>query len=92
MALSECRRRAIDALTDPGVPSTMLPFLAHAVDDTVRTFGDDWWPYGLQQNRAALQTLARYACEQQLTPGIVNPDDCFLNLNQDSQCQPYQHD
>ena len=49
--LDDSRQRAMDALTDPGVPVAMLPFLAHAVDDTVQMFGKNWWPYGLSANR-----------------------------------------
>lgn len=79
--LDDSRQRAMDALTDPGVPVAMLPFLAHAVDDTVQMFGKNWWPYGLSANREALATLARYAHAQQLTPDAVDIENCFLDLS-----------
>jgi 4,5-dihydroxyphthalate decarboxylase len=39
--------------------------------------GDDPLPYGLAPNRAALQTLARFAYEQRLTSRIVEPEALF---------------
>jgi 4,5-dihydroxyphthalate decarboxylase len=44
-----------------------LPFLAGHIEETVRLMGDDYWPYGLEANRTALETFFRYLREQ----GIV---------------------
>jgi 4,5-dihydroxyphthalate decarboxylase len=42
-----------------------------------RAFGDDPFPYGLRENRAALETLARYELQQGLVPAAVTIDDLF---------------
>lgn len=46
---------------------TMLPWANALVDDTLAEFGEDWWPYGISANRAALDTYLRYHHEQGLS-------------------------
>ncbi len=48
-----------------------------------RTFGDDPYPYGLSENRAALQTLADYAHEQDLIPERVDVGEMFAATTRD---------
>ena len=40
---------------------TMLPWLVAHVEQTRREMGDDFWPYGLEPNRAVLATFLRYS-------------------------------
>jgi len=46
---------------------TMVPWQNALVDDTLDRFGEDWWPYGVSANRAALDTYLRYHHEQGLS-------------------------
>jgi len=48
-----------------------------------RTFGDDPFPYGLRQNRAALQTLADCIFEQGLVRQRVAVDEIFAPTTRD---------
>jgi len=61
-----------------------IPWYFPEVEDTVRLMGPDFWPYGVEPNRKVLETLARYAWEQGLTPELVRVDRMFapntLNL------------
>jgi 4,5-dihydroxyphthalate decarboxylase len=66
-ALVKARRQTMEALLDSKALAVMLPFLPSYVEETRHIFGDDFWPYGLEANRKALATLARYACAQGLT-------------------------
>jgi len=39
--------------------------------------GDDWWPYGLEPNRKALETFLRYHHEQGLSRRLLRPEELF---------------
>ena len=55
----------------------MLPwFNAHA-EEAFALMGDDFWPYGLPRNRAALQTFLRYHHESGLSPRVLEVEEMF---------------
>ena len=54
------------------------PFSAE-VTETVEHAGRDFWPYGIQQNRLALESLTRYAFEQGLTDRQLRLEDLFVS-------------
>jgi 4,5-dihydroxyphthalate decarboxylase len=64
-------------LANDGLFALGLPWLRHDLEELPRLFGGDWYPYGLQANRAALETMARYATEQGLTPHLLAVDELF---------------
>jgi len=76
-ALCDARRLAMDRLRDTGAYSVMLPFLPSVVDETREVFGDEFWPYGLEPNRAVLETFAEYACQQGLTSRPLATEELF---------------
>lgn len=76
-ALCDARRLAMERLRDTGAYSVMLPFLPAVVDETREIFGDEFWPYGLEPNRAVLETFAGYACQQGLTSRPLAAEDLF---------------
>jgi hypothetical protein len=49
--------------------NAMLPWLSALIGDDRGLLGDDWWPYGIGANRAAIDTMLRlrYRHEQGLT-------------------------
>ncbi len=57
--------------------ATMLPGQVAMVEDARREMGDDWWPYGLEQNRKALDTFLRYHSEQGLSKRHRRPEELF---------------
>lgn len=56
---------------------TMLPWLADHVERTEQQLGPDYWSYGLENNRHALETFLRYSFEQGLARKLRTPDDLF---------------
>ncbi|RKR76460.1 ABC transporter substrate-binding protein [Frondihabitans australicus] len=40
--------------------------------------GDDWWPYGVERNRKAVDTFLRYHHEQGLSKQLLTSDDVFV--------------
>ncbi len=45
----------------------MLPWLTGLIGDNRDLLGQDWWPYGIKANRAAIDAVLRYHHEQGLT-------------------------
>ncbi len=76
-ALCEARRQTMASLRDTGAFSAMIPFLPAVMDETIRSFGDDYWPYGMEQNRADLERLVTYAHQQGLTPRLLAIEELF---------------
>jgi 4,5-dihydroxyphthalate decarboxylase len=55
-----------------------LPWLVAEVEATRALMGDDYWPYGLEPNRAALSALVRYNFDQGLAARQLEPDELFV--------------
>lgn len=58
-----------DALKRMNISNTMactLPWLQAELVLLREVFGSDWWPYGIEANRHAIETLIRYMGEQGL--------------------------
>ena len=59
----------------------MLPWLTKLIGDDRDLLGQDWWPYGIAANRAAIDAVLRYHHEQGLTKRRFTIEDVFaLNL------------
>ncbi|MDR3470668.1 MAG: ABC transporter substrate-binding protein [Devosia sp.] len=56
---------------------TMLPWQISAVEETIATMGEQWWPYGVDENRKALETFLRYHFEQGLSSRRLAVEDLF---------------
>lgn len=76
-AFSEAKRRAYADLHETAALKTMLPWLTAHLDDARKEMGDDFWPYGLDRNRKALETFLRYHFEQGLSKRLLVPDELF---------------
>ena len=57
---------------------TMLPWLSGLIEEDRRVLGDDWWPYGIEANRKAIDTYLRYHFEQGLTKRRYTCEDIFV--------------
>jgi 4,5-dihydroxyphthalate decarboxylase len=76
-ALCEARLRAMHSLRDTGAYAAMIPSLPAVMDETVRAFGDDYWPYGIERNRPDLERFVLYAHQQGLTPRRLEIEELF---------------
>ena len=75
--MSRAKALAASRLLERGTNSAMLPYLTHAMDETLKVFGQDWWPYGIEANRSCLERMCRYAFQQGLTPRQLNIHEVF---------------
>jgi 4,5-dihydroxyphthalate decarboxylase len=74
-AFDEARRRSLARLRRPGYIA--LPGHGEAAQAASETFGGDYFPYGIEENRAALELFLRYAYEQGIARRLVKPEEIF---------------
>ncbi|MBF8191817.1 hypothetical protein ITP53_40275 [Nonomuraea sp. K274] len=56
----------------------MTPWFSELFAENLRTLGEDWWPYGVEKNRTAVDTFLRYAHEQGLVQDLLTCEDIFV--------------
>jgi 4,5-dihydroxyphthalate decarboxylase len=56
----------------------MLPWMTKLIDDDRALLGDDWWPYGIEANRAAIDAVLRYHNGQGLTERRFRIEEVFV--------------
>jgi 4,5-dihydroxyphthalate decarboxylase len=61
-------------LTASGIP---LPWASTIADDLAKNFGNDPFPYGLEENRKTLEAFCRFSFDQGVTAKKMTPDDLF---------------
>jgi 4,5-dihydroxyphthalate decarboxylase len=62
----------------------MVPGLTKLIGENRDLMGDDWWPYGISANRAAIEAVLRYHYEQGLTDRRLMIEDVFVPALLDS--------
>jgi ABC-type nitrate/sulfonate/bicarbonate transport system substrate-binding protein len=55
-----------------------MPWMTPHVAEVRDLLGDDWWPYGLEPNRKALDAFLGYHHQQGLSKRRYQPEDLFL--------------
>ena len=55
--------------------SLLLPWAGHLLERNAELFPADWWPYGTQANRHAIDTYLRYHHEQRLSDRRLTVDE-----------------
>ncbi len=56
----------------------MIPWLTPLLEENLSLLSDDWWPYGLDANREAIDTYLRYFFEQGLSRRRLTCEDIFV--------------
>lgn len=76
-AFVQAKKVADEALRDTTALPIQLPFLVEHVQQTVALMGDDFWSYGVDENRQTLEAYVRHAHAQGLLPEPIEVDDMF---------------
>lgn len=76
-AMTAAKDMALAELQGTAVYSASLPHLGRAVDEARSLIGADFWPYGLDANRASIEALLRYCHEQGLSRTLLRVTDLF---------------
>ncbi len=77
-AFEASRRYAVERTGESQAPFTSLPWAPDEAERSRRILGDDFWSYGLDANRAALEALCRYSRAQGIAARPVTPDELFV--------------
>ena len=76
-AFERSKALALTKLRDTSATKVTLPFVEEQLRSTRALMGDDYWPYGLQKNRAALERfLIRHHAEG-LSARLLAPEELF---------------
>lgn len=76
-AFDQAKSAAFAHLRDTSAAKVMLPFLEEQLLAVRREMGEDYWPYGLEPNRKALETFLRHHHEQGLSPRRLAVEELF---------------
>lgn len=76
-AFAESKRLCEQNFAETAALRYMLPWLLDEVDRTRAVLGDDFWPYGLTDNRTTLATFLRYSYDQGLAARKLEPEELF---------------
>lgn len=76
-ALVESQLHTYKDLYDTTALKSMLPWLTAHVEQVRAEMGDDFWPYGFEQNEKTLATFLRYSYEQGLSKRLLQPHELF---------------
>lgn len=68
---------AIRELFDPGINFTTLPWVYGEVQTAMSMLGTDYWSYGMEENRAAIETMVRYSYEDGLSQRHLKAEELF---------------
>jgi len=76
-AFLESKRRSIERLLDPAVSRYPLPWLASYARDMQARFGEDPFPYGIEENRATWEQMALFTYQQGIAHRQFTPEEIF---------------
>ncbi len=69
-------------LLETGSPKATFGWLQAMIEEEQSVFGSDWYPYGVEPNRASLEALLQYNHEQGLTPRRIAVEELFAPSTQ----------
>jgi 4,5-dihydroxyphthalate decarboxylase len=76
-ACVEAKALAMEQLRSTEALVTSYPWQIPAIERTVEVMGEDWWPYGIEPNRKAIETAIRYSVRQGLIPRAFALEELF---------------
>ncbi|PUE62115.1 4,5-dihydroxyphthalate decarboxylase [Limnohabitans sp. Rim8] len=76
-AFSESKVKALELLADTSATKVTLPFVEEQLKSAKETLGQDFWSYGVAQNRKTLEAFTRHHHAQGLSSRMVNVDELF---------------
>lgn len=80
-AFEGAKALAMDRLRYSGAMMSMLPWQYDDLDEMDRVFGGDPWAYGVEPNRAQLDTFYRYLVEERFLPEAPSADELFAPVD-----------
>jgi 4,5-dihydroxyphthalate decarboxylase len=76
-AFLESKRRSIERIMDPAVSRYPVPWLTTYATRMSTTFGEDLFPYGIEENRPTWEQMALYTLQQGIAHRLMKPEEIF---------------
>jgi 4,5-dihydroxyphthalate decarboxylase len=76
-AFVESKAKALELLSDTSATKVTLPFVEERLGEARALMGDDFWSYGLKENRKTLEPFLRHHHAQGLSSREVKPEELF---------------
>ena len=76
-AFCEAKALAMIDLRDVNALMVTLPWLVAETKETAAIMGDDFWKYGVAENKPDIEALTQYVHEQGLTDRNVKVEELF---------------
>lgn len=76
-AYSQAKTQHYMQLDKVGWAYSSLPWFAQEYEETKKLMGNNFWPYGIEDNRKTLETLFRYSYEQGLSSKLLTIEELF---------------
>lgn len=76
-AFSEAKEIALTALGDTSATKMTMPFVEDNLGAVKKLMGENFWPYGVADNVAALEAFCEMHFQQGLSPRRLNVDELF---------------
>jgi 4,5-dihydroxyphthalate decarboxylase len=76
-AYSQAKQFMYDRLKKMGWATISLPWAAQEIEETHALMGENFWPYGIEPNRKALEALFQYSYEQGLSSKRLTIEELF---------------
>lgn len=76
-AFQESKRRSLERLFDPAISRYPVPWLPTYARQMQEIFGDDLFPYGIEENRETWEQMALYTHQQGIAHRQFTPEEIF---------------
>jgi 4,5-dihydroxyphthalate decarboxylase len=76
-AFLKAKEIAVHDLIDAGINFVTLPWVYDDVRQAKRMLADDYWSYGLEPNKAAVEAMTRYSFTQGLSQRHLSAEELF---------------
>ena len=76
-AFEDAKAIALAELAVMNAPKITLPWVTAELSATHAAMGEDYWPYGIDANRAMIETLTRYSLEDGLSDPRLTIEQLF---------------
>ncbi len=77
-AFEQAKNMAIERLLEENEPMATYPWIDGVVTEAQDIMGKDFWPYGLEENRKAIETFIRYHYDQGLAQKKLTIEELFV--------------
>lgn len=76
-AYVEAKRQMYTQMDKMGWATNSLPWFAEELEETKALMGENFWPYGIEPNKKALEALFQYSYEQGLAKKRLTVEELF---------------